>query len=191
MFYVGVSPTAGGINGKGAIFHRISAKDQPTMLGSYPGAAVVSIAINRDDYRHVFVTDTQNHIWGSLDEGQTWSNLTPPFSADSLPIVTKVETGPGSALPTLFAGGLGLSRCVITKRDGGFDCTWSRIDADNLKAMITDLRFEPMSNRLVVATLGRGAWLYGFATTIHRLPYMFEPSARFCAKKLTCAGDQD
>ncbi len=191
MFYVGASsmPTK-----KGAIFHRVKATDLPTMLESYPGSQVVSIAVDRRDYTHVFISDSNNQIWGSADEGQTWSNLTPSFSSQNLPLLTKVETGDSSSassLPMLFAGGLGLSQCVLSQTATSLKCAWSPIAGTGFKPIITDIRFEPTTRRLVIATLGRGAWLYESGPSLKRLPFPFEPSLPLCAKKPSCSDEQD
>src|SRR5258708_20851167 len=72
VFYVGAGST---------IYHRVSGPI--TKLGSYPGGAVVTIAMNPNNYQQVYVSDLTNQVLASSDEGATWENLTasvPPLA---------------------------------------------------------------------------------------------------------------
>jgi hypothetical protein len=81
VFYVGAGAT---------IFHRVTAGGLPTKLANYPGGTVVTIAMNPKNYKQVYVSDLNNKVWGSSDEGAPWSDMT--FNLASLTsLVTTIE----------------------------------------------------------------------------------------------------
>src|SRR5207302_2340383 len=47
-----------------------------TTLSAYPGNQVITLAVDPQDYRRVYVTDTDSRVWASFDEGATWRELT-------------------------------------------------------------------------------------------------------------------
>ena len=40
------------------------------------GGPIVTIAMDPNNYRQVYVSDTNNKVWASSDEGATWADLT-------------------------------------------------------------------------------------------------------------------
>src|SRR5262249_44612793 len=91
------------------IFQRVTVGGPITALNSYPGGAVTTISINPNNYKELYVSDTNNKVWRSLDGGTTtWTDITA-----NLPTLTKLITtvelfSPLSGTPTLYAGGFGV-----------------------------------------------------------------------------------
>ncbi|WP_143708436.1 WD40/YVTN/BNR-like repeat-containing protein [Methylococcus capsulatus] len=92
----------------GRILHRTNVGEQVAALASYKGSGVVDLAIDPQDYGHVFVVDDKDRIWASFDEGQSWSELTANLK-DLLkgPVKTLTVKGADSYSPdtVLVAGG--------------------------------------------------------------------------------------
>jgi hypothetical protein len=148
VFYVGAGAT---------IFHRVTAGGLPTKLANYPGGTVITIAMNPNNYKQVFVSDINNKVWGSSDEGATWSNMT--LNLPSLTsLVTTIEVfSPDATLANtvVISGGFGLFQV------GATGTTWTRLTGLNdilPPALVLDLHYDYTDNVLVAGTLGRGSW---------------------------------
>ena len=141
------------------IFHRVDAGGRITKLNSYPGEKVITIATNPNNYKDVYVSDINNKIWRTSDEGMTWVDLTsnlPHLTA----LVTTIEiVAPDrkSCEPTLFAGGFGVFRLTQNSKTNG---RWIPIDHNVKPAAVLDLHHDHTDKVLVAGTQGRGAWLY-------------------------------
>jgi hypothetical protein len=117
VFYVGAGAT---------ISHRVTAAGAITKLASYPGGTVITIVMNPNNYKQVYVSDINNKVWGSSDEGTTWVDLT-----GNLPsltgLVTTIEVlSPDATVgtTTLFAGGFGVFQLTNPSTIGG---TWTPV----------------------------------------------------------------
>ena len=134
-----------------------------TTLNSYPGATVSALVMDPQNYQHIFVLDTSGKVWGSFNEGSTWTNLTA-----NLPTVSNV--GPDSAIRTiqifspspsplntvLLAGGVG--GVWQMRRPGAVGTSWTTLASGLPHALIYDLRYNYTDNVLSAGTLGRGVW---------------------------------
>ena len=154
VFYVGAGAT---------IFHRVTAAGAITKLASYPGGIVITIAKNPNNYKQVYVSDLNNKVWGSFDEGATWNDLT-----GNLPsltgLVTTIEVfSPDATVGNtmLFAGGFGVFQLTNPSTIGGL---WTPVTGpgDNKipPALALDLHYDYTNKVLASGTLGRGAWLF-------------------------------
>ena len=99
VFYVGASI---------GILHRVTLGGPITML-SYPGGVILSLVIDPQNYRHVFVLDTNSRVWGSFDEGVSWTELTAnlPSLSSSVRVLEVVRPAAQGKPTVLLAGGLG------------------------------------------------------------------------------------
>ena len=148
VFYVGAGAT---------IFHRVTAGGLPTTLDKYPGGRVVTIAMNPNNYKQVFVSDINNKVWVSPDEGATWSDMTLNLPSLTSRVTTIEVFSPDATLANtrVIGGGFGLFQV------GGTGTTWTRLTGlnDNLPpALVLDLHYDYADNVLVAGTLGRGSW---------------------------------
>jgi hypothetical protein len=143
-----------------------------TVLNQYPGSTVVTIAMNPTTYRQVYVSDINNKVWGSSNEGATWVNLTSDLYPHLTSQVTTIEVfnTDGTIKNTiLYAGGLGVFQLTDPTTTRG---SWTLVvgtEGDKISsrippALVLDLHYDYSKNGLLVGTLGRGAWLFGAGT---------------------------
>ncbi len=152
VFYVGAGAT---------ILHRVSGSIVP--LSAYPGSIVHTIVMNPQNYRQVFVADSQNRVWGSSDEGASWveltANLRPPLTSqvETIEVFSRDATIENTVL---IAGGFGVFQMP---RPGAAGSSWTRLSSELPNALVQDLHYEYTDNVLVAGSLGRGTWtLTGF-----------------------------
>jgi hypothetical protein len=173
VFYVGAA---------NQIFHRVTAGGPITMLGSYPGGVVITIAMNPNNYKQVYVADLNNKVWGSSDEGATWVDLTANLpSLTGLVTTIEVNSPDGTVANTvLLAGGFGVFHLRNPSSSSGH---WTRLtgggDGDDRisNALVLDLHVDYTRNVLAAGTLGRGAWLFGDEDVIGEIASRAVPSA--------------
>lgn len=84
------------------------------------------------------------------DFGQTWEAL--DATLPDVP-VNVVSSDVRCGRPVLYAG---TDQGVYRSVDGG--ASWSKYGAGLPNCWVTDIRLEPARSRMVVATMGRGAW---------------------------------
>ncbi|MCE2901931.1 MAG: VPS10 domain-containing protein [Gemmatimonas sp.] len=120
-----------------------------------PARGVTDFAIDPADPTRVVVTfgsSGTSHVFLSRDGGQTWSDIN-----GALPDVTTQAAvwGPNGRL---YVGNM-----LGVYESGDPGATWSR--SEGLPTIrITDLVYNPRTNRLVAATYGRGIWAFDFTT---------------------------
>ena len=148
VFYVGAGAT---------IFHRVTAGGLITKLDKYPGGTVITIAMNPNNYKQVFVSDSNNKVWGSSDEGATWSDMTLNLASLTSLVPTIEVFSPDATLANtvVIGGGFGVFQV------GATGTTWTRLTGLNdilPPALVLDLHYDYTDNVLVAGTLGRGSW---------------------------------
>jgi hypothetical protein len=107
----------------------------------------------------VYVSDQNNQVWGSFDEGATWTNLTENLPSLTSQVTTIEVFAPDATLKNtvLVAGGFGLFQL----HQPGTGGSWTPLNgAGSLipPALAVDLHYDYTANVLVVGTLGRGSW---------------------------------
>jgi hypothetical protein len=156
----------------GQLLLRTSGAGLPAPVTSYPGTGVLGIAVDRDDWQHVFVLDTAGSVYETHDAGQTsWTNLTanlPGLTSDpslngGRPVVKVVELFKEGGNEVLLAGGYGGVYRMINPALGA---SWSKFGRDLPHVIVNDLHYvrpnsqDPARGDLLVAgTWGRGAWV--------------------------------
>jgi hypothetical protein len=147
VFYVGAGAT---------IYHRVSASI--IALSAYPGSTVRTIVMNPQNYRQVFVSDNQNRVWGSFDEGTSWVDLTANFLSLSSFIWTLEVFSPDATIRNtvlIAGGGDGIFQM---RRPGAAGASWTALSSGFPKALVQDLHYDYTNDVLVAGTLGRGSW---------------------------------
>jgi hypothetical protein len=153
-FYVGAGSS---------IYHRVTSGNAPTVLTAYPGKTIVSLVMNPLDYQNVYVLDNTGSVYGSTDEGATWTN----FTFDLATKMTQPQTieifspplGKGNKNDQhlrIIVGGIG---DIVHIRPKAGDTLWTKA-GDGLPkgAFIYDLHYNVACDTLVAGSLGRGAW---------------------------------
>jgi hypothetical protein len=153
VFYVGVDA---------AILHRVTLGGPITML-SYPGGFILGLVIDPQNYRHVFVLDSNSRAWGSFDEGASWIELTAnlPALSGSIRTIEFVRPAAQGRPAVLLAGGLGgVFQLRNPQTPGG---QWKPLTRQLPHGLVLDLHYDANDDVLVAGFLGRGAWtLSGF-----------------------------
>jgi hypothetical protein len=152
VFYVGVS---------NVIFHRIRLGGPITTLSNYPGGGIGCIVMDPQDYRHLFVLS--DRVWGSFDEGVSWTELTAnlPALSSSIRVLEFVRPVPQGKPAVLLAGGLGGVFQLRHPQTPG--AQWKPLTTQLPHGLVLDLHFDANDDVLVAGFLGRGAWtLSGF-----------------------------
>jgi len=155
VFYVG----AGSV-----IFHRVTLGGPITTLSNYPGnTQILSLVIDPQNYRHVFVSDSNSRVWGSFDEGASWTELTAnlPSLSSGVRVLEFVRPAAQGKPAVLLAGGLGGVFQLRHPRTPG--AQWKPLTRQLPHGLVLDLHYDAYDDVLVAGFLGRGAWtLSGF-----------------------------
>jgi hypothetical protein len=148
VFYVG----AGSM-----LLHRVNLGGPITTLSAYPGSTIITVAMNPQNYRQVFVVDSNNRVWGSSDEGASWIELTANLPSLTSLVTTLEVFAPDATIRNivLIAGGFGAFQMP---RPGAAGTAWIPISSAIPNALVLDLNYNYTNNVLVAGTLGRGSW---------------------------------
>lgn len=154
VFYVGTG---------GSILHRVTLGGPITTLSSYPGTHPLGLVIDPQNYRHVFVLDSDSRVWGSFDEGASWIELTAnlPALSNSIRTIEFVRPVARGKPTVLVAGGLGGIFQLRHPQTPG--AQWKVLSTKLPHGLVLDLHYDANDDVLVAGLLGRGAWtLSGF-----------------------------
>jgi hypothetical protein len=148
VFYVGAGSQ---------LLHRVILGGPITTLSAYPGSPIITVAMNPQNYRHVFVVDSTNRVWGSFDEGASWIELTANLPSLTALVTTLEVFAPDATIrnTVLIAGGFGAFQMP---RPGAGGTSWMPLSSAIPNALVLDLNYNYTNNVLVAGTLGRGSW---------------------------------
>ena len=148
VFYVGAGSQ---------ILHRVAMGSPIITLSAYPGGAVITIAMNPQNYRQVFVVDDNSRVWGSFNEGASWIELTGNLPSLSGLVTTLEVFAPDATIrnTVLIAGGFGAFQMP---RPGSGGSSWIPLSSALPNALVLDLNYNYTANVLAAGTLGRGSW---------------------------------
>jgi hypothetical protein len=158
VFYVGQTSAV--------IFHRVALGGPITTLNNYPGdrnARILSLVMDPQNYRHVFVLSADGRVWGSFDEGVSWTELTAnlPTLSSSIRVLEFVRPAAQGKPAVLLAGGLGGVFQLRHPRTPG--AQWRPLTKQLPHGLVLDLHYDANDDVVVAGFLGRGAWtLSGF-----------------------------
>jgi hypothetical protein len=150
-------------SGPGIISHRVTLGGPITTLSSYPGGEALSVVIDPQNYRHVFVLSADSRVWASFDEGAPWAELTAnlPALSSSIRVLEFVLPAPHGKPAVLLAGGLGGVFQLRHPQAPG--AQWRPLTSQLPHGLVLDLHYDANDDVLVAGFLGRGAWtLSGF-----------------------------
>jgi hypothetical protein len=148
VFYVGAGSQ---------LLHRVNLGGAITTLSAYPGSTIITVAMNPQNYRQVFVVDSNNRVWGSFDEGASWIELTANLPSLTGMVTTLEVFSPDATIrnTVLIAGGFGAFQM---RRPGAGGTSWIPLSSALPNALVLDLNYNYANNVLVAGTLGRGSW---------------------------------
>jgi hypothetical protein len=148
VFYVGAGSN---------LLHRVILGGPITTLSAYPGTTIITVAMNPQNYRQVFVVDANSRVWGSFDEGTSWIELTANLPSLTGLVTTLEVFAPDATIrnTVLIAGGFGAFQMP---RPGAGGTSWIPLSSALPNALVLDLNYNYTNNVLVAGTLGRGSW---------------------------------
>lgn len=160
VIYIGDGANFDTVGIRAQLFHRVSAGGPFTKLTAYPGDEVVTVVMDPQDYRRVYVTDISNRVWASFNEGTTWRELTanlPTLTTATFTNTIEIySTRPSTNEDVLMVGTIGgVFQMQHPDRAGA---TWKQLGEDLPHALTIDLHYDYTDIILVAGTLGRGAW---------------------------------
>lgn len=164
IFYVGTRPTS---HLPSRILKRVNIGDPITVLDTYPGAAVLSIAMDPENFQNIFVVDSLAEVWNSPDGGITWRNLTGNLQKLAQNIVNVLVAFPLDGRTRLAAGALGgvfILDDWLLGDSSSEDPEWKRLSKKLPHSDVLDLHFDLTDNLLVAGVFGRGIWTLPLAS---------------------------
>jgi photosystem II stability/assembly factor-like uncharacterized protein len=157
VFYIGRDCILGGAT----ILYRAPGASVIRPLAAYPSDAV-QLRMDPQNYKKVYVLDSQRRVWSSTDEGESWLELTPRLpslcsQARSLELYSPDATSRKTALLVGCDSGV-----YVMRRPGAAGTAWIRL-GELPHTLVMELQYDYSSDVLTAATLGRGVWtLSGF-----------------------------
>lgn len=124
-------------------------------LVNYPGVAPVDIVLNPSDWRIAYVIDTNKQVWRTTDAGANWGNVTGNLGTIGAGVLRSIEFLPMIAYDALLVGAD--AGVFLTRADA--PGAWAELGSNLPNAPAFDLRYDSADEVLLVATLGRGAWI--------------------------------
>ena len=119
---------------------------------NYAGGPVLQIAVDPTNYAHAYVIDKNNVVWMTSNAGGTWTNITgTTFQPTSLRSVAYIPAGQTGAV--LVGTNNGVFASLVSQPG-----TYFSIGTGLPNAPVTSMDYDAASDRLVIGTLGRGAW---------------------------------
>jgi hypothetical protein len=140
------------------IYHRTADGNPVITIASPTGGTIRALVMDPRNVTHVFVLGANNQVFGSFDDGVTWTNMTANLGSLSSS-VRSIEIFSPSASPintVLLVGGLG--GVWQMRRPGGGGSSWTSVGTGLPQTLVYDLTYDYADNVLVADTLGRGAW---------------------------------
>jgi hypothetical protein len=178
VLYAGAGATADFFGSGTHLLHRVHLGDPLTTLATYPGNAVISLVVDPQDYRRVYVTDGLNQVWASFDEGATWKDLTANLpDLNPYALGTSIEiysTSPSTQEDVLLVGTLG--GVFQMAHPDGPGATWTLLGNGLPHTLAIDIHYDYSDNVLVAGTLGRGAWTLSNPFSSGEAPLAAAPS---------------
>src|SRR5262249_34593493 len=134
-----------------------------TTLSSYPGTNVRALVMDPQNDTHLFVLDTAQHVWETLNSGSTWTNLTANLDSlanlgngTDLRTIQIFSPSPSPLNTVLLAGGQG--GVWQMRRPGSAGSSWTVLSTGMPHVLVWDLRYDYNDNVLTAGTVGRGVW---------------------------------
>jgi hypothetical protein len=123
---------------------------------AFPGATVTDIVMDPTDWGTAYVSDATD-VYQTHDSGTTWTAITGNITDIQLRSLV-IDPGPPGRL---FAGGRDGVYEIALPTPGvvaGGPFTWGEIGTGLPNAPVWDMEWDATDGKLVVGTLGRGAW---------------------------------
>ncbi len=138
------------------VYQRIGAGGVFSLKAAYPGGTVTDIVVDPTDTSTAYVVDP-THVYQTHDGGMSWTDITGNLTDTQLQS-TVIDPGPAARI---FVGGRQGVFVLPLPTPGvaaGGPFTWTKIGTGLANAPVWDMEWDSADEKLVVGTLGRGAW---------------------------------
>jgi hypothetical protein len=138
------------------VFQRSGAGGAFSLKAAYPGGTVTDIVVDPTDTSTAYVVDP-THVHQTHDGGTSWTDITGNLTDTQLQS-TVIDPGPAARI---FVGGRQGVFVLPLPTPGvpaGGPFTWTEIGTGLPNAPVWDMEWDSADDKLVVGTLGRGAW---------------------------------
>jgi len=123
-----------------------------------PGGRIRALVMNSRDVTHIFVIDSNNHVFGSFDGATTWISLTANLKGltRSVRTIELVNLNNAPDDITLAVGGEG----GVWKMDRpqNSKAVWEPLASGLPRALVYDVHYDYTYDLFTAGTLGRGVW---------------------------------
>ena len=130
------------------------------VFGDLPAANALarSVVMDSQNFSNVFVLDYYQRVFGSFNEGASWTNLTANLTNLCSDIrCIEIFSPTNTPLNTVLVAG-GQNGIFQLRRPGGGGTLWTALSTNLPHALFLDLHYDYVNNVLVAGSLGRGAW---------------------------------
>ncbi len=138
------------------VYRRVGAGGAFSLKAAYPGGTVTDIVVDPTDTSTAYVVDA-THVYQTHDGGTSWTDITGNLTDTQLQS-TVIDPGPAARI---FVGGRQGVFVLPLPTPGvaaGGPFTWTEIGTGLPNAPVWDMEWDSADEKLVVGTLGRGAW---------------------------------
>ncbi|MBI2738779.1 MAG: autotransporter domain-containing protein [Rhodospirillales bacterium] len=135
-----------------------------TQLAPYAGAMPTSVVFDARAYQRFFAADTAR-VWGTVDAGTSFTDLTPNLAPLNIIRPTSVEFISANGVQALMVGGLNdvanaQSPIATADSDGnGALSNWRAFGFGLPNTIVNQMSYNKFADVLAVSLFGRGAWL--------------------------------
>ncbi len=138
---------------------------QPVLLPTataFPGNFIRDLAIDPDDWTHLYVADSSDRVYRTTDAGLTWQNVTGDLPPTGNTRVIFYVSWPLGVDAIVVGTGAGVYVSLLTSPG-----QWQLVGTNLPNVPVYDMDYDQADDVLVVGTLGRGAWLVsGFTAQV-------------------------
>jgi hypothetical protein len=140
------------------LWHRVTLGGPITSIPSPSGQSIRWVVMDPQNYQRVYLVDSTSHVWGSTDEGATWSDLTLnlPSLCTDVRTVEIYSPDPGIRNTRLLVGGMG--GVFVIHRPGAAGFAWGPAGSNLPHGLALTVKYDYANNVLLAGYLGRGAW---------------------------------
>ncbi|MGI9237294.1 MAG: hypothetical protein ACR2QZ_07845 [Woeseiaceae bacterium] len=138
------------------LYQRVGAGGTFGLKAAYPGGTVTDIVVDPTDTSTAYVLDA-THVYQTHDDGTSWTDITGNLTDTQL---QSAAIDPGVSARIFVGGRQGVFILPLPAPGvaAGGPFTWNELGAGLPNAPVWDMEWDSADEKLIVGTLGRGAW---------------------------------
>ncbi|MGI9232385.1 MAG: WD40/YVTN/BNR-like repeat-containing protein [Woeseiaceae bacterium] len=138
------------------LYQRVGAGGAFGLKTAYPGNTVTDIVVDPTDTSTAYVLDA-THVYQTHDGGTSWTDITGNLSDSQL---QSAAIDPGASARIFVGGRQGVFVLPLPTPGvaAGGPFAWTELGSGLANAPVWDMEWDGADEKLIVGTLGRGAW---------------------------------